>query len=53
METKLKFGTAQQDISELFYLVIGKIESERKFKCPGDIMTIKCVDLFECLNNCK
>ena len=50
MQTKLNFGTAQQDISELFYLVLEKIEEERKLICPGHIMTINCVDLFECLN---
>ena len=50
MQTKLNFGEAQQDISELFYLVLEKIEEERKLICPGHLMTINCVDLFECLN---
>ena len=54
VESELKFGTAQHDISELFYIVIDKIDSERKFIHPGDIMTIKCVELFECLKSqCK
>ena len=50
VQCKLNFGTAQHDISDLFYPVIGKIDAERRFICPGDIMTINCVDFFECLN---
>ena len=45
VQTKLHFGTAQQDISELFNLLIENINEELNFVCHDDIMTIECVYL--------